>query len=80
MVADADGKVRFVLAHAPADHPNYLETAGHTRGFMTFRWVGERETEAPLPTVVRLPLAEALERAKAASAAAAGGQDVYDDG
>ena len=61
---DADGKLRFVIAHARVDHVNYLETAGHRRGFMTFRWVGERDTKAPLPTVTKLPLAEALERAR----------------
>jgi hypothetical protein len=62
---DSDGKIRFVVAHAPTDHPNFLETAGHRRGFMTFRWVGERDTQAPLPTVTRLPLEEALANANA---------------
>jgi len=61
---DPDGKIRFLIAHAPADHPNYLETAGHSRGFMTFRWVGERDTQAPLPKLTKLPLDEALARAK----------------
>jgi hypothetical protein len=65
VVVDPDGKVRFLVAHAPSDHPNHLETAGHGRGFMTFRWVGERDTKAPLPTVTKLPLAEAVARAKA---------------
>lgn len=60
---DPDGKVRFIVAQARTDHPNYLETAGHSRGFMTFRWVGERDTKAPLPTVTRLPLKEAVARA-----------------
>ena len=64
VTVDPDGKVRFVVAHARTDHPNYLETAGHSRGFMTFRWVGERETKPPLPTVRRLPLAEAVAKAK----------------
>jgi len=62
---DPDGKLRFVVAHARSDHPNYLETAGHRRGFMTFRWVGERDTKPPLPSVTKLPLAEAVARAKA---------------
>ena len=64
---DPDGLVRFVVAHGPTDHPNYLETAGHRRGFMTFRWVGERDTKAPLPGVTRLPLQEAVARARALS-------------
>ena len=63
--ADPDGKVRFLVSHLPADHPNYLETAGHSRGFMTFRWVGERDTQAPLPSVTRLPLAEAVAKGRA---------------
>ena len=65
VTADPDGKIRFLIAQAPVDHPNYLETAGHSRGFMTFRWVGERDTQAPLPKVTKLPLPEALSRAKA---------------
>jgi len=64
---DPDGMVRFLIAQKPADHPNYLETAGHERGFMTFRWVGERDTQTPLPKVTRLPLAEAVAKAAALS-------------
>ena len=62
---DGDGKIRFVLAHGRTDHANYLETAGHQRGFMTFRWVGERDMQPPLPTITRVPLAEAVEKAHA---------------
>jgi hypothetical protein len=65
---DPDGKVRFLIAHARTDHPNYLETGGHSRGFMTFRWVGERDTQPPLPSVTRLPLEEAIVQARALSA------------
>ena len=61
---DSDGKIRFLIAHAPVDHPNYLETAGHSRGFMTFRWVGERDTVAPMPSVTLLPLEQAAARAR----------------
>lgn len=64
VTVDADGKVRFVVAHARTDHPNYLETAGHRRGFMTFRWVGERDTKAPPPKVTKLPVAQAVELAR----------------
>jgi len=64
VTVDPDGKVRFVIAHAPTDHPNYLETAGHSRGFMTFRWVGERDTKPPLPTVTKLPVEQALAKAR----------------
>ena len=62
---DPDGKIRFLIAHAPTEHANYLETGGHSRGFMTFRWVGERSTKAPLPTVTKLPLTKAIEQAEA---------------
>ncbi len=65
VTVDPDGKVRFLIAHARTDHPNYLETAGHQRGFMTFRYVGERDMKPPLPTVTRLPLGEAVAKAKA---------------
>ena len=64
ITVDPDGKVRFLVAHRRADHPNYLETAGHKRGFMTFRWVGERDTQAPLPMVTKLPLNEAIAEGK----------------
>jgi hypothetical protein len=64
---DPDGKIRFLIAHGPTDHPNYLETAGHSRGFMTFRWVGERETKAPLPKATLLPLDEAIAKANSLS-------------
>jgi Protein of unknown function (DUF1214) len=61
---DPDGKIRFLIAHSRTDHVNYLETGGHRRGFMTFRWVGERDSKAPLPTVTRLSLAAAVAKAQ----------------
>jgi hypothetical protein len=57
-VVDEDGKLRFVLAHGKTPHPNWLDTGGHTEGFMTFRWVGERDTQATLPTVTRIKRSE----------------------
>ena len=65
---DADGLIRFVIAHRVLDHPNALETAGHARGFMTFRWVGERDTKAPLPRIVKTTAAEAADLARARAA------------
>jgi hypothetical protein len=67
VTVDPDGRVRFVIAHVPTPHPNYIETGGHSRGFMTFRWVGERDTKAPLPTVTLVPLDEAMAKATAAA-------------
>jgi hypothetical protein len=55
---DADGKLRFVLAHGKTPHPNWLDTGGHVEGFMTFRWVGERDSETPTPTVIRVKRAD----------------------
>ncbi len=57
-VVDPDGKLRFVLAHGKSPHPNWLDTGGHVEGFMTFRWVGERDTRAPVPTVIRVKRSE----------------------
>jgi len=64
VTVDPDGVVRFVISHLPTKHPNFLVTSGHRRGFMTFRWVGERDTKPPLPRLTRLPLGEALARAR----------------
>jgi hypothetical protein len=57
-VIDDDGKLRFVVAHGKTAHPNWIETAGHREGFMTFRWVGERDTKAALPSVLRVKQSE----------------------
>lgn len=60
VAADPDGRIRFVVAHRLLEHPNALETGGHERGFMTFRWVGERDTKAPLPSVTKGSVEEIL--------------------
>lgn len=57
-VIDPDGKVRFVLAHGKTPHPNWLDTGGHVEGFMTFRWVGERDSQIPMPRVTRIKRSE----------------------
>ena len=53
-VLDPDGKLRFVLAHGQTPHPNWIETAGHREGWMTFRWVGGRDSQVTMPTVLRV--------------------------
>lgn len=58
VVLEPDGRVRFVLAHGPTPHPNWLDTGGHREGFLTFRWVGRRETRPPLPTIRRVKRSE----------------------
>ena len=37
---EADGSVRFVVAHRDPGVPNWLDTAGHQRGTVGVRWVG----------------------------------------
>jgi hypothetical protein len=58
VTADADGKVRFVIAQRDPGVPNWLDPAGNTRGFMTFRWLDARGVAVPLPVVTRIKLTE----------------------
>jgi hypothetical protein len=53
---DADGGVTLVIAHHDPHHANWLETAGHDRGTMCFRWVGAKEHVHPTTRVVKLKL------------------------
>jgi hypothetical protein len=51
--ADPDGKVRIVVADQNPGVTNWVETLGHRRGFLQFRWqrVSRRLAEADGPTV-----------------------------
>jgi len=51
--ADPDGKVRIVVAENNPGVTNWVETTGHRRGFLQFRWqrVSRPLTEADGPTV-----------------------------
>jgi len=51
--ADPDGKVRIVVADQNPGVTNWVETLGHRRGFLQFRWqrVSRKLTEADGPTV-----------------------------
>jgi hypothetical protein len=51
--ADLDGKVRIVVADQNPRVTNWVETLGHRRGFLQFRWqrVSRKLTEADGPTV-----------------------------
>jgi len=42
------------VAHRDPGLPNWIETAGHSLGTMSFRWV--RATEAPQPQCRVVPL------------------------
>jgi hypothetical protein len=43
---DADGALRFVIAHRDPGVPNWVDTTGHREGFMAARWA---YTEKPPP-------------------------------
>jgi hypothetical protein len=51
--ADPDGKIRIVVADRNPGVTNWVETLGHRRGFLQFRWqrVSRELTEADGPTV-----------------------------
>ncbi|MDG2308646.1 MAG: DUF1214 domain-containing protein [Candidatus Binatia bacterium] len=51
-VAGPDGSVRVVVAHRDPGVPNWLDTAGHTRGGLALRFVGAREIPEPRTEVV----------------------------
>ena len=52
----ADGSFRCIAAHQDPGHPNWLDTAGHQRGIMGFRWV--RANSLPLPKTRIVPFSE----------------------
>ncbi|MCA9630485.1 MAG: DUF1214 domain-containing protein [Myxococcales bacterium] len=50
----ADGSVRIVVAHRDPGVPNWIDTCGHDRGTMCFRWVRAEATPQPRTRVVIL--------------------------
>jgi hypothetical protein len=54
-VLEPDGSLRLFVAASDPGHPNWLDTAGHSRGTIGVRWVG-RDVEDVVPNarVVRL--------------------------
>jgi hypothetical protein len=55
-VLDDDGDFRAVVAHADPGVPNWIDTMGHTKGPLLFRWVVADHGPAATTTVV--PFAE----------------------
>ena len=53
---EPDGSVRIVVSHRDPGVPNWIETTGHRRGTMCFRWIRAKETPQPRTRVV--PFAE----------------------
>ncbi len=49
-----DGSFRCIVAHADPGHPNWLDTAGHKRGIMGFRWVRAKALPLPCTRLVKL--------------------------
>lgn len=50
---EADGSFRCIVAHEDPGHPNWLDTAGHLRGTMGFRWVRSEALPVPKTRVVK---------------------------
>jgi hypothetical protein len=53
-VLDREGVFRAVVAHRDPGVANWLDTAGHARGPMIFRWLRADDTPVPLTRVVDL--------------------------
>ncbi len=49
-----DGSVRVVVAHEDPGVPNWIQTVGHDRGTMCFRWVRAESHPQPATRVVKL--------------------------
>jgi len=49
-----DGSVRIVVAHEDPGVPNWIQTVGHDRGTMCFRWVRAEAHPRPATRVVKL--------------------------
>ena len=58
--ADPDGKIRIVVSERNPGVTNWVETTGHRKGFLQFRWqrVSRELTAADGPTVELLDLAD----------------------
>ncbi|MEY2434294.1 MAG: hypothetical protein QOC92_4019 [Acidimicrobiaceae bacterium] len=53
---EPDGSVRIVVAHADPGMPNWLSMAGHDRGVLGVRWVGQSVNDV-VPSTRLVPLA-----------------------
>jgi hypothetical protein len=51
---NADGHVRFVVAHEDPGVPNWLDTANHRSGLLTYRWFWPESDPSPTARVVEL--------------------------
>ena len=53
-IRSGDGQIRFVLAHEDPGVPNWLDTAGHRDGLLTYRWFWPESDPTPSSRVVKL--------------------------
>ena len=62
--ADPDGKIRLVVCESNPGIANWVETSGHRKGFLQFRWqrVSRELTEADGPSVELVDLASVPDR------------------
>jgi len=62
--ADPDGKIRIVVSDGDPGVTNWMETLGHRKGFLQFRWqrVSRELTEADGPAVELVDLAAVADR------------------
>ncbi|MEM1113041.1 MAG: DUF1214 domain-containing protein, partial [Pseudomonadota bacterium] len=56
---EADGSVKVIIAHTDPGHPNWIETAGHNKGTMCWRWIGASEHPDVAARVVKASELEA---------------------
>lgn len=56
---DADGALRYVIAHLDPGVPNWVDTTGLPEGFMTARWTyPEKPDRMPVVKVTKVPFAK----------------------
>ena len=65
---DPDGKIRYLVADTDPGVPNWLDTAGHSAGFVTLRWTySTTPAELPTTSVTKVPLDRVREHLPAAT-------------
>ncbi len=53
---EPDGSIKIIVSHTDPGHPNWIQTVGHDRGTMCFRWVRPEGGEPPEPACTVMPL------------------------
>ena len=51
---EPDGSLRILVSHVDPGHPNWIETVGHDRGAMSFRWIRAQAHPQPATRVLKL--------------------------